>query len=184
MKGIIFTEFLEMVEHQHGMEMVDQLILHSDLPSGGIYTSVGTYQHKEMYALINQLSIQTKVPINELLRTFGKYLFHTFSKSYHQIIDQYKNSFQLLAAIESHIHVEVKKLYPEAELPHFEMLERSNERLVMDYHSSRKMADLGIGLIEGCMEYFSEMGDIQMTLINEDKSLVRFTIKLSQCLDE
>lgn len=177
MKGIIFTEFLEMVEHQYSIEMVDRIILHSNLPSGGVYTSVGTYQHQEMFELVTQLSQQTHTSINAILQTFGKYLFHAFTKSYPHIMNQYHNSFQLLASIESHIHVEVRKLYPEAELPHFELLEQSEKYLKMNYHSNRKMADLGIGLIEGCMEYFSEKGTVELIPLREDRSLVTFIIQ-------
>ena len=35
MKGIVFTEFLEMVEEKYGYEVVDQIIEESKLPSGG-----------------------------------------------------------------------------------------------------------------------------------------------------
>jgi hypothetical protein len=48
MKGIIFTEFLELVENKYGLEMVDTLIQHSKLQSKGVYTSIGTYQFSEM----------------------------------------------------------------------------------------------------------------------------------------
>jgi PleD family two-component response regulator len=40
MKGIVFTEFLEMVENRFSEHTVDQLIEQVDLPSKGIYTSV------------------------------------------------------------------------------------------------------------------------------------------------
>ncbi|MCX7200840.1 MAG: hypothetical protein NTV17_00650 [Burkholderiales bacterium] len=41
MKGMIFTEFLELVERTYSPEMADDLIDASNLPSGGAYTSVG-----------------------------------------------------------------------------------------------------------------------------------------------
>ena len=58
MKGLVFTEFLEMVESKFGLEVVDNIIEHSELPSGGVYTSVGTYDFNEMLSLItNRLRI-------------------------------------------------------------------------------------------------------------------------------
>lgn len=54
MKGMIFTEFLEMVEEKFSMEMVDQILSESDLPSGGIYTSVGNYPHTEIVSSCDQ----------------------------------------------------------------------------------------------------------------------------------
>jgi len=43
MKGIIFTEFLEMVEDRFSPEIADRIIEAADLPSGGAYTAIGTY---------------------------------------------------------------------------------------------------------------------------------------------
>ena len=45
MKGVIFTEFLEMVESHFSPEMADRIITAARLPSGGAYTAVGTYDH-------------------------------------------------------------------------------------------------------------------------------------------
>ena len=46
MKGIVFTEFFELVEDKFGLEVVQQIIDECKLESEGIYTSVGTYSHK------------------------------------------------------------------------------------------------------------------------------------------
>ena len=42
MKGIVFSEFLDLVEVKFGLEMVDKIIDQSNLESKGVYTSVGT----------------------------------------------------------------------------------------------------------------------------------------------
>ena len=67
MKGIVFTEFIEMVEQTFGYEMVDDLIESNDLPSGGSYTTIGTYEHGEMISLVTTLSQRTKAPVPDLL---------------------------------------------------------------------------------------------------------------------
>lgn len=43
MKGVVFTEFIEMVEGRFGLAMVDRIIEAAQLPSSGVYTAVGTY---------------------------------------------------------------------------------------------------------------------------------------------
>ena len=40
MKGIVFTEFLDLVEEKFGLEMVDTIIEQSNLDSGGVYTPI------------------------------------------------------------------------------------------------------------------------------------------------
>ena len=64
MKGIVFTEFLEMVENTFGLETVDYIIYKSDLKSEGAYTSVGTYDFFEMLSLISNLSEKVNIPVN------------------------------------------------------------------------------------------------------------------------
>jgi hypothetical protein len=56
MKGIVFTEFLDLVEAKFGLETVDEIIEKSDLKSKGVYTSIGTYDFSEMLSLITNLS--------------------------------------------------------------------------------------------------------------------------------
>lgn len=176
MKGLVFREFLGMVEKEFGYETVDNIIERSDLPSKGIYTNVGTYKHEEMFALVAQLSKATNIPVNKLLVVFGKYVFTVFAKSYPVFFENKTNSFELLSDVEGKIHVEVLKLYPEAELPTFETHVLSDSEMTMKYQSRRKLSDLAEGLISGCLEHFNEEATIEKEYINEDGSVVLFRI--------
>jgi Haem-NO-binding len=176
MKGIIFTEFFEMVEQKFDYTMVDKLLTDTTLPSGGIYTAIGTYSHTEMVTLVVRLSQETTIPIPILLRVFGQYLFKTFSITYSHFIDNAPDAFTFLKSIHNYIHVEVIKLYPDAELPHFDIEHPEPNTLVMDYHSNRKMSDLAYGLIEACLEHFGEKASISQEAIATDGSSVKFVI--------
>ena len=48
MKGIVFREFIAMVETQFSLETADHIISASNLSTDGAYTSVGTYPPQEM----------------------------------------------------------------------------------------------------------------------------------------
>jgi len=177
MKGIVFTEFLDMVEGAHGYEMVDELITKNDLPSGGIYTSIGTYDHREMVTLVTSLSQKTDTPVPSLLKSFGHYIFNTFEKGYPQFFDAATNAFDFLESIEQYIHVEVRKLYPDAELPRFETKRLSEDTLEMIYHSDRSMGDFALGLIEKTFERYKEAATISRENIVANASQVRFIIQ-------
>ncbi|MFT4802934.1 MAG: hypothetical protein ACI9YE_000120, partial [Psychroserpens sp.] len=43
MKGFIFTNFLDFVEKSHGLEMVDEMILNTNIASGGVYSAFNSY---------------------------------------------------------------------------------------------------------------------------------------------
>ena len=62
MKGIIFTEFIELVETTFGYSIAAALLDGCDLPSGGAYTAVGTYDHQEVLTLVGQLQKLTGTP--------------------------------------------------------------------------------------------------------------------------
>lgn len=175
MKGIVFSEFLDMVEGKFGLETVDEILDSPELASGGSYTAVGSYPHSEMVTLIVNLSQSTKVPVPDLLKAFGHYLFNTFYTNYPAFFENVKHPFDLLEQVDQHIHVEVKKLYPDADLPRFET-ERKDGEMTMIYRSERKMADLALGLIEAAGEKYNTELNIETELLEESGTVVKFKI--------
>lgn len=156
MKGIVFSEFIEMVETAFSPELADRIIVASDLPSGGAYTSVGTYDHAEMLTLVRHLAAATGVPADTLVKSFGHHLATRFTHLYPDFFAGVDSTFDFLETIERHVHVEVRKLYPDAELPTFTSNRAGDGRMYMLYQSRRPFADLAEGLIQGCAEYFGE----------------------------
>jgi hypothetical protein len=180
MKGMVFTEFLEFVGERFGEDMVDDIIEVSALPSGGAYTSVGTYSHGEMASLCGALAERTQQPVGELVRDFGDRLSDTFARDFPDFFRRAGNLFDFLESIEAHIHIEVLKLYPDAELPRFTVEERSAARMVMLYTSPRKMGHLSEGLILGSARQYNV--EVRVALdelaVNEGMS-TRFVIELA-----
>lgn len=176
MKGIVFTEFLEMVEEKYGLEMVDDIIENANLQSNGAYTSVGTYAFSEMVQLLQNLSLKTKITVDDLLLIYGEYFFNLIEKNYPSFIAEFNHPIEMLASIENHIHVEVLKLYPDAELPTFEVVERRENFLIMIYKSSRAMHHFGLGLMHKTFEYFNSKATIVLEKIKQDGTEVKFII--------
>lgn len=161
MKGMVFAQFLEMVEEKFSVAVVENIIDASDLPSGGAYTALGTYDHGEIIQLVSHLSEKTGIEVPALVQTFGDFLFGQLSTIYPQFFDGVSDSFDLLERVDDYIHVEVKKLYPEAELPSFLCERPAPGVLTMSYRSSRPFADLAEGMIRGCIAHFGERIMIQ-----------------------
>jgi len=78
MKGIVFTEFMDMVE---GLLPVD-ILEKSELPNNGAYTAVGTYNNKDIVRMTANLSQTFDIPVATLLDVFGQHLFGRFSERY------------------------------------------------------------------------------------------------------
>jgi hypothetical protein len=162
MKGVVFTELLEMVENKFSPEMADRIIEAADLPSGGVYTAVGTYDHREMIQLVSCLSQETGIPSAELVRAFGLHLFGRFHTIFPKYFEDVSSVFDFLQRVDHYIHVEVRKLYPDAELPSFDCDTSQPGCLRLTYRSSRPFAALAEGLIQGCVAHYGEAVDIAM----------------------
>lgn len=176
MKGIVFTEFLDLVEEKFGLEMVDQIIEQSELESEGAYTSIGTYRFSEMLQLLQNLSANTGISIDNLLLVYAEHFFNVIEKSYPGLLATYKDPIEMIASIENHIHVEVRKIYPDAELPTFIVEEKTEKSLILIYKSSRAMHHFGLGLMNKTFEHFNSSAEIILEKIKEDGTEVKFII--------
>lgn len=176
MKGLVFTELLEMVENTYGDEVLDQVIEKSDLPNKGGYSAVGTYDHDELVRIVVSLSNEVNVDIPTLLKIYGHHIFKVFATHYPQFFDGVNDAFSFLESIENHIHVEVRKLYPDAELPTFESERIGDNQLRLTYMSSRKMGDFAHGLIEECMSHFNESSEVVIESVENDGATIKFVI--------
>ena len=69
MKGIVFSEFIEMVEEKFSPEVMDEVIeaASAKLDSAGSYTSVGVYDHLELVELVTELSRTTGITVGDLV---------------------------------------------------------------------------------------------------------------------
>ncbi|MCH2182981.1 MAG: heme NO-binding domain-containing protein [Mariniblastus sp.] len=160
MKGVIFRSFYTHVQNSYGDELLEQLIEGANLPSGGAYTTVGTYDVDEMVSLVVGLSKTTGQEVPEVLKDFGRGLFGLLLDHYPAVVEHCQDSFTLISAIDSYIHVEVKKLYPDADLPSFQTEQTEPNQLWVRYRSVRGFADLAEGLFEGCFDHYGE--DVDM----------------------
>lgn len=156
MLGIVFTEFMEMVEEKFSFDMVDNLINNTGIGLYSGFTSVGDYNHNDLIRLVAELSKETKIPVDDIVVNFGCHLFHRFSVNYTQFFENQDCMFDFLERIEEFIHPEVKKLYPKALLPKFFFQHIEPDILKIIYSSKRPFGNLAHGMIEGCGEYFGE----------------------------
>ena len=179
MKGIIFTEFMGLVEEAFSLEMLDRIIEKANVPSGAVYTSVGTYDHKELISLVVALSKESGVPVPDLVKTYGQHLLGRFVHHYPQFFEDETSTFDFIEKVEDFIHGEVVKLYPEAKTPKLDCARDGADRMSVTYESCRGLADAAEGLILGTAAHFGE----EIAISREDLSggggtKVRFDLAL------
>jgi hypothetical protein len=179
MKGLVFTEFFDMVESVFDADMVDTLIDETNPSSEGAYTAVGSYDYQELEDMVVELAKQTGSEVSDLLLAFGKHLGAQFASRYTHFFTEAGDTLSLLKQIDQHIHVEVRKLYPDAELPEFSFEERPEQGLFeLHYSSIRPLADLAYGLILQSSQFYNEQFDISMKRWSEgETNHCLFTLK-------
>lgn len=154
MKGVVFTVFSQLVTEKFGLETWDRLVNDTHPPSQGAYTSAGTYGDQELFGFVGRLSEITGASASDLVFAFGEYLLLALSKRHGRFFQGI--SFKdFLKSIDQVIHVEVRKLYPDAGLPTIQCEDSGKEnQLTLIYNSPRKLCRLAEGLISGAAQHF------------------------------
>ena len=83
---------------------------------------------------------------------------------------------EFLPSVENYVHLEVLKLYPDAELPFFSCTSPEPGMMIMTYRSKRNLPDLAEGLILACIDHFDESLLVRRETIEGDPPETRFII--------
>ena len=152
MMGMVFTELLEMVEEKFSMDVVDRVLARAG--ARGSYTSVGNYEDAELFALVGALSAESGIAVPDLLHAYGSHLFGRFYAMFPHFFDAHTDAPSFLRGLETHVHTEVRKLYPVAHPPLFTSTDRPEGGLDLDYRSRRALGDFARGLLEACLGHY------------------------------
>lgn len=153
MQGIVFSYLADMVIEQFGMAFWNNLLAHVKPLSEGVYTTNAQYQDEEIFLLVNELSRQALIPVPDLLRAFGAFLFPKLLK--HMPIDYANHTFaDFLLEVDQVIHREVARLYPNVYLPTLIFERLTPNSMSMLYQSKRKLCYLAEGLLDGAAKHF------------------------------
>lgn len=179
MKGIVFVELVSMIEDTIGETETDELIERAELPSGGIYTGVGNYESAELNSLVGAVSDKTDIAPKKLHYLFGLRMADMFQDKYRSVFEGKQNTFELLEAIEDEIHRDVRKLYPDAELPQFSHCRPQPHILELTYRSPLRLSQFCLALLEKTLAYYGEKASISThDSSDEREEIVTFKIVL------
>ncbi|KPF71532.1 hypothetical protein IP88_10630 [alpha proteobacterium AAP81b] len=155
MKGMIFTELVDFMEATGGAVFADAVIARAALPNDGAFTAVGNYPSGYAVAMVTAAAEITGADANVLCEDYGHYLFTRLLDRFPQIVSRYTSANGLLSHVASHIHEEVRVLYPDARPPVITATE-DGETLRVRYESHRPFAHIAFGLIRGCMGHYGD----------------------------
>jgi Haem-NO-binding len=159
MKGIIYSELVGFLDVKGGPSFTEQVLEQADLPHGGAFSRVSRYPWEQAVQVVTSAANISGLDANDLCEEFGKFLFDRFTVLYTEIVERYPTAEGMLDHVESHIHEEVKVLYPDAVPPTVEARHEGDEYIV-EYTSHRPFAHIAYGLVQGCMKHFEDTRSI------------------------
>jgi heme-NO-binding protein len=165
MKGVVLSEFVQFAEARWAVP-----------PPSGAYNAVKTYEFEEMLGLVDGAAARAEGGRPEVLRSFGFHLFGRFATLYPIFFFDAESALDLLGGINSYVHDEVQKLYPDAQFPQFDVARESADRLTLVYRSARPLADLAEGLIRGCVAHFGRSVTVEREDLASDGRHTRFVL--------
>ena len=154
MKGVVFDILRDMIESQYGLEGWQAIL--DKAGSDGIYVSTKTYADADLMGLVDAASDITNIPVNDLVFSFGEFMVPNFYKRFPNFFSDALNFIKFLVSVDQIIHVEVRKLFPDAGLPTFDYSDENENALTMIYKSPRKLCQLAEGLISGSAKHFNQ----------------------------
>ena len=154
MKGIVFNLLEQLVTEEHGDETWEDLLDAADLD--GAYTSLGSYPDEHLFKLVGAASEALDTAPDDIIRWFGRSSLPLFAERYPGLFERHTQTKSFVLTLNDIIHPEVRKLYPGAIVPEFGFATPSENTVVMDYYSPRKLCAFAEGLLLGAGDHFSE----------------------------
>jgi hypothetical protein len=176
MKGVVFNLLEEVVRRQYGEEVWDDLLDAASLD--GRYTSLGSYADADLFALVGVAAAKLDLPPQAVVRWFGRSALPLLAERYPEFFAGHASTRSFLLTLNDIIHPEVRKVYPGADVPSFDFSVDASGRLLMGYHSARKLCALAEGFIEGAAAHFGERARVDQPLCmhrGDDHCLLELT---------
>ncbi|MBK8229106.1 MAG: heme NO-binding domain-containing protein [Candidatus Eisenbacteria bacterium] len=154
MKGVIFNLLERFIVEGWGTEIYERVLGQCPLQTKEPFVGPGTYPDSDLMAIVEKTCETLQVPVADAVRAFGKFCFPHLVAGHLHFLDGYDHPRDLLKTVDSVIHVEVRKLYPQAVTPEFSHEELPGGALLLRYRSPRQLCALVEGLIDGVAEHY------------------------------
>jgi len=170
MMGLVFTELLESAERRYGLQVIDAALCGAETSTGGSYTAVARYDHRELLRIVVGLSKETGEELGTIVQHFATDLLDALlQRPEASAAAGATGTFALLELLEPTIHATVRTLHPAAAPPRFDCTRDADGSLRVVYRSHRCLADFAAAMIRACITRFGERIAIERRMIEADE---------------
>lgn len=178
MKGIIFNVLEEYINVHLGADVYEDIL--DELNLDGVYVGPGTYSNDDFLKIVTLASEKAKMDLNIVVKDFGTFTFNVLHQKFPIFMEPYSKAKDFILTIHGVIHVEVKKLYQDSELPDLFYEDISKNELKIDYHSPKKLCLFMEGLLDGVKVLYDEDFTYeQEQCCHKDNDFCRFKLKFN-----
>lgn len=171
----MFITFGDFVEREYGYATLDSILLKHTYPNQGGFSIAQDYCPSLLKQVVEDLSEARNTSIEDTWYDFGLFAFSNLYQRFARIYQNTHNPifsttlFDFLEQLNV-IHLdELRKLYPHADFPRFEIYRTPNdERLTLIYSSKLQLNDFARGLLQGCINHFGESVILTHSMLNEN----------------
>ncbi len=177
MHGTIFTLLKRYVQTQYDHSTWVRLLEASGL-SAADFNHKSVYPDEHMYVLIGQAARMTGIPAGELHEKFGEYLVPDLMYMYQKYLDPNWRTLDMLEHTEARMHTQVRREHIENAPPVLDIKRLSENELIINYVSQRRMGGLAVGIVRGVAAYYDEADRIDvMPTTTEDGERVQIHVR-------
>jgi len=151
MKGVLFNVVEDVVTEAFSADVWDEVVEQAGV--AGAYTSLGSYPDAELGSVVEATASAAGESVPDTLRLAGHLGFAHLVRRAPHLLDGLDDWRAVLSSLDDIIHPEVRKIYPDADVPGFEAT-ADGDALLVTYTSKRGLCALADGLVLGCGEWF------------------------------
>lgn len=156
MKGLIFNLLEEFLVARCGETEYELILANCELITAepSLMVGPGSYPDQDFTAIIASAANRLGLSSDELFQEVGRAVIPLLAARYPQFFSPSKHPREFFASLNFIHHLEVKKLYKDAELPRFRCENKADGSLLINYLSSRRLCHFFSGLINGVADYY------------------------------
>ncbi len=155
MSGLIFVSFIQMIEENFGLEILQTIIEKGKLKSEGVYVRGDSYDKKEFFILLNALSSEINMSKRDILKMYGESLSDYLNDTYPEFFEG-KNLKSVLLNLNNVVTKDLKLIYRDIYLPVVNINEDGTKKVVIEFVCSAGREDVLEGFIRGVGRLYSE----------------------------
>ncbi len=180
MKGLVFNLLEDFIVEGWGEEAYEQIFAECPLKTKGPFVGPGTYPDSDLVAIAQVGAAKLGVSLDDALVAFGKFSFPRLAAKVPKLMRHQRDAKRFLMSIDSVIHVEVRKLFPEAITPRFTCVDTGEDELQIRYESKRGLCRFMEGLLQGVAEHFeTDIAFEQTACMHRGAAHCQFALRFS-----